>query len=207
MARVPDRSLALEKYRRGIASYDESNRYRRLRANSVAHLDLRPGDHVLDVACGTGLNFSLIQEAIGQHGRLIGVDLSPDMLAIARERASKANSDQVTLIHSAVEEAQLPDRVDAALFCLTHDVMRSPAALENVMRSVKKGGRVVAAGSKWAPRRAWYVNIGVWCGARRYTTTFDGFSCPWSHLSHYLSGIEIELHLRGAMYVAWGNKA
>ena len=146
MARVPDRSLALEKYRRGIASYDESNRYRRLRANSVAHLDLRPGDHVLDVACGTGLNFSLIQEAIGQHGRLIGVDLSPDMLAIARERASKANSDQVTLIHSAVEEAQLPDRVDAALFCLTHDVMRSPAALENVMRSVKKGG---AGGCCW----------------------------------------------------------
>ena len=207
MARVPDRSLALEKYRRGIASYDESNRYRRLRANSVAHLDLRPGDHVLDVACGTGLNFSLIQEAIGQHGRLIGVDLSPDMLAIARERASKANSDQVTLIHSAVEKAQLPDRVDAALFCLTHDVMRSPAALENVMRSVKKGGRVVAAGSKWAPWRAWYVNIGVWYGARRYTTTFDGFSCPWSHLSPYLSGIEIELHLRGAMYVARGNKA
>jgi demethylmenaquinone methyltransferase/2-methoxy-6-polyprenyl-1,4-benzoquinol methylase len=206
MARLPDRSLALEKYRRGIASYDESNRYRRLRANAVARLNLRPGDHVLDVACGTGLNFSLIQEAIGQHGRLIGVDLSPDMLAIARERASNNNWDQVTLINSAVEEAQLPDSVDAALFCLTHDVMRSPTAIQNVMRSVTQGGRVVAAGSKWAPWRAWYVNIGVWYGARRYTTTFDGFSCPWSHLSRYLSGTEIELHLRGAMYVASGNK-
>lgn len=206
MARLPDRSLALEKYRRGIASYDESNRYRRLRANAVARLNLRPGDHVLDVACGTGLNFSLIQEAIGQHGRLIGVDLSPDMLAIARERASKNNWDQVTLINSAVEEAKLPDSVDAALFCLTHDVMRSPTAIQNVMRSVTQGGRVVAAGSKWAPWRAWYVNIGVWYGARRYTTTFDGFSCPWSHLSLYLSGTEIELHLRGAMYVASGNK-
>lgn len=206
MTRLPDRRLALEKYRRGIASYDEANRYRRLRANSVARLNLRPGDHVLDVACGTGLNFSLIQEAIGQHGRLIGVDLSPDMLAIARERASKKSWEQVTLINSAVEEAQLPDSVDAALFCLTHDVMRSPTAIQNVMRSVKQGGRIVAAGSKWAPWRAWFVNIGVWYGARRYTTTFDGFSCPWSHLSPYLSGIQIELHLRGAMYVAWGNR-
>ena len=44
MARVPGKRLALDKYRRGIAIYDDSNRFRRLRANSVARLQLKPGE-------------------------------------------------------------------------------------------------------------------------------------------------------------------
>ena len=49
----------------------------------------QPGDAVLDVACGTGLSFPLLEEAIGPAGRLVGVELSPEMAAIAR-RASIA---------------------------------------------------------------------------------------------------------------------
>ena len=206
MARTPDKRLALDKYRRGVSTYDDLNRFRRLRGNAVARLELKPGDVVLDVACGTGLNFPLLQDAIGQQGSLIGVDLSPDMLAMARERVSRNEWQNVTLISSSVEDARIPEDVDAALFFLTHDIMRSRLALRNVMRSVRQGSRVVAAGSKWAPWWAWPVNIGVWYGARRYTTTFEGFSRPWSHLSPYLSGLQIESHVRGAMYVAWGTK-
>jgi demethylmenaquinone methyltransferase/2-methoxy-6-polyprenyl-1,4-benzoquinol methylase len=167
---MSDQRLALEKYRRGAATYDESNRFRRLRSHIVARLELRPGDAVLDVACGTGLNFPLIQAAIGPQGRLIGIDLSPDMLAVAGERVSVAAWHNVTLINAAVEDARIPEEVDAVLFCLTHDVMRSPPALRNVMRSVKPRGRVVAAGSKWVPWWLWPINIAIWYGARRYTT-------------------------------------
>ncbi len=206
MGRMPDRRLALDKYRRRVATYDDSNRFHRLRRHFVARLELKPGDVVLDVACGTGLNFSLIQPAIGQQGSLIGIDLSPDMLAMARERVSRNKWQNVTLISSLVEDARIPEDVDAALFSLTHDVMRSPLALQNVMRSVKQGGRVVAAGAKWAPWWVWPVNIGVWYGARQYTTTFEGFSRPWSHLDPYISGLQLESHLLGAMYVAWGTK-
>lgn len=206
MGRMPDQRLAVDKYRRSAATYDDSNRFGRQRRHFVARLELNTGDVVLDVACGTGLNFPLIQAAIGPQGRLIGVDLSPDMLAKARDTVSRNKWQNVTLIPSSVEDACIPEDVDAALFSLTHDVMRSPPAIQNVMRSVKQGGRVVAAGAKWAPWWAWPVNLGVWYGARQYTTTFEGFSCPWSHLGRYISGLQIESHLYGAMYVAWGTK-
>ena len=112
----------------------------------------------------------------------------------------------VTLINSSVEDAHIAEGVDAALFSFTHDVMRSPLALQNVMRSVRQGGRVVAAGSKWAPWWAWPVNIALWYGARQYTTTFEGFSRPWSHLAPYIPGLHLESHLAGTIYVAWGTK-
>jgi ubiquinone/menaquinone biosynthesis C-methylase UbiE len=207
---MPDQRLALDKYRRSVATYDDSNRFHRFRRHFVARLELKAGDVVLDVACGTGLNFPRIQAAIGQQGRLIGVDLSPDMLALARERVARSKWQNVTLISSSVEDARIPDDVDAALFSFTHDVMRSPPALQNVMRSLKQGGRVVAAGTRWAPWWVWPVNIAVWYGARQYTTTFEGFSRPWSHLAPYLSGLQLELHrplrVLGTMYVAWGTK-
>ena len=203
---MPEQRLALDKYRRKAATYDDSNRHRRLRSHSVDLLALRPGDVALDVGCGTGLNFPLIQTAIGEQGRLIGVDLSPDMLERARDRVSQAGWHNVSLITSSVEEAKFSERFDAALFSLTHDVMRSRRALQNVMRSVKRGGRVVSVGAKWAPWWAWPVNIPVWYFARQYTTTFEGFSRPWSHLGHCVSDIQVESHLRGTMYVAWGIK-
>jgi ubiquinone/menaquinone biosynthesis C-methylase UbiE len=128
------------------------------------------------------------------------------MLALARERVSQNKWQNVTLVNSSVEDARIAEAVDAALFTFTHDVMRSPLALQNVMRSVKQGGRVVAAGSKWAPWWAWPVNIALWYGARRYTTTFEGFSRPWSHLVPYVPGLQLESHLLGAIYVAWGPK-
>lgn len=206
MARTPDQRLAQEKYRQRVTTYDDSNRYRRFRRHFVSRLELRRGDVVLDVACGTGLNFPVIQSAIGRDGRLIGVDLSPDMLAMAQERVSQNEWENVTLIRSSVEEASIPGAVDAALFSFAHDVMRSPAAVQNVLRSSKQGGRVVAAGAKWAPWWAWPVNIAVWYGARQYTTTLEGFSRPWSHLELHTSGLELESHLLGTMYVAWGTK-
>jgi len=203
---MPEQRLALEKYHRKAATYDDSNRYRRLRRHCVDLLALNPGDVVLDVGCGTGLNFPLIQAVVGEHGRLIGVDLSPDMLELARERVSRAKWHNVTLITSSAEDADIPEAVDAALFSLTHDVMRSPTALQNVLRSVKRGGRVVAFGAKWAPWWAWPVNVAVWYFARQYTTSFEGFSNPWSHLSYSVPSLQIEPHLRGTMYVAWGIK-
>ena len=62
------------------------HKYRR---EAIQNLQLVEGDTVVDLGCGTGLNFSLLQEKLGPEGKIIGVDLSSEMLQKANNRVSK----------------------------------------------------------------------------------------------------------------------
>ena len=87
----PNRQLALEQYRRRARRYDRlAPLTRRLRRRAVGRLQLRAGQTVIDVACGTGLTFALLADQIGPDGSLVGIDLSPEMLSQARERVTAA---------------------------------------------------------------------------------------------------------------------
>jgi ubiquinone/menaquinone biosynthesis C-methylase UbiE len=116
----PDPDRAIEQYRRLAPGYDVMARAgMRYRRKAVELLELRRGEIVVDVACGTGLNFEPIIERVGPEGRLFGIDLSPDMLARARARAVAGGWDNVELINAPVERAAVPDAADAALLSLT----------------------------------------------------------------------------------------
>ena len=79
----------LRKYRTHAPGYDASaQRTMPLRRRVVALLGLRPGETVLDVACGTGLSLSLLREAVGPAGPVVGVEVSPDMIRFARDRVA-----------------------------------------------------------------------------------------------------------------------
>ena len=201
-----NRRLALAMYRRHAPAYDRRVAVTQpIRRQAVARLRLEPGDVVLDVGCGTGLSFPLILARIGSEGQLVGIELSPDMMAKARERVERSGWRNVTLIESAVEEAQIPGQVDAVLFHFTHDILRSPEALENVFQHVKRGGRVAAAGTKWAPWWASPVNFYGWYIGRRYVTTFEGDARPWSHLERTVPDLRVAPALFGGGYIAWGT--
>ena len=87
----PDPQRALARYREHAAGYDASAlRTLPLRYRTIWNLALRPGEAVLDVACGTGLSFALLEEAIGPDGRLVGVELSPEMAALGQARIDRA---------------------------------------------------------------------------------------------------------------------
>src|SRR6202045_251324 len=88
------REHLIETYRKKAKHYDFTSRLypvpgypqRGQRLRAVQALGLRAGDTVVDIACGTGLNFRLIEEVIGPGGRIVGVDLTDAMLAQARDR-------------------------------------------------------------------------------------------------------------------------
>src|SRR5207302_1136800 len=82
----------------------------------------------------------------------------PEMLSQARERVAANGWRNVTLIESAIEDAAIPEVADAAVV-LTHDVMRSPEALGNVLAHVRPGGRIATAGGKRAPTWALPANL------------------------------------------------
>ena len=203
---APDPQLAVARYRAHAAGYDASaQRTLPLRRRTIAKLGLRPGQSVLDVACGTGLSFPLLQEGVGATGRVIGVELSPDMLALARQRGARAGWRNVTLIESAMETAEIPGPVDAILFNFTHDVLRSPAALARIFAAARPGARIAVAGMKLVPWWLAPVNLVVLAQARPYMTTFEGLGRPWSLLEQHLERFERESVLFGTGYIGWGE--
>src|ERR1700742_3284812 len=86
------REHLIETYRKKAKHYDITSRLypapgypqRTQRLRTVHALGLRPGDTVVDMACGTGLNFPLLEKAVGPGGRIVGVDLTDAMLARAQ---------------------------------------------------------------------------------------------------------------------------
>jgi SAM-dependent methyltransferase len=204
----PDRAAALRQYRSRANIYDAELLFAApIRRRAVEELALRPGETVLDVGCGTGLSFPLIEREIGSSGKIVGLEQSADMLARARSRIAFERYHNMTLLQSPVEDAKIPAGADAALFHFTHDVLRTPAAVANVMGALRPGARVVTAGLKWAPRWAVGVNFAVLLGALRSTAALEGLDRPWSHLQPYLRRVEVEQHFGGSIYLLSGVKS
>jgi hypothetical protein len=113
----------------------------------------------------------------------------------------------VGLAEEPVEDADLPKTADAALFSFSHDVLRSPAAVDRVVDALRPGGRVAAAGAmhpwRWvAPLRPVLIRA-----ARGYVTTTEGFERPWSHLADRLriDWVERPPAYSGSIYIASGT--
>lgn len=202
-----DPEAALKKYRARASTYDgDSADSQPARKRLVSNLGLRRGDVVLDVACGTGACFPLIQKTIGPEGHIVGIELSPEMLDVARRRVDSTGWENVTLVNAPVERAEIPVSADAVVFSFTHDVLQSQEALDDVFRNVKPGARVGSAGTKWAPWWAFPLNIWLrFFFARKYVTTFEGFARRWAKLLEYVPDFRTERGPWGVVYVGWGT--
>jgi ubiquinone/menaquinone biosynthesis C-methylase UbiE len=197
----------LSAYGRDAATYDShTGSFERYRRQIVKELPLRRGDVVIDAGCGTGLCFPLLRERVGAEGTIIGVDAAPDMLAIAADRVAAAGWSNVVLVEAPVEDAELPDRVDHALFCAVHDVMQSGRALDHVLARVRPGGMVAAGGGKWGPAWAVGLNAGVLALHAPYVRDFAGFDRPWAaHLAPRLNRLRVQEVAMGGGYLASGT--
>ena len=197
--------LAIERYRARAAGYDASSeRTAPLRRRTIAKLVLRPGDRVLDVGCGTGLSFPLIEAAIGATGRLIGVEQSPEMMAFARERIRKAGWSNATLLEVPIEDVAIPGPVTAILLNFVHDVLQSPPALARIFAAAAPGARVAGQGMKLFPWWAAPANLFVLAKARPYMTTYANLARPWVTLAPYVPQLERETTMLGMGYIVWG---
>ena len=144
-----DETAASHAYRGHADRYDQRTRtFQHWREQLVARLPVGSGDTVLDVGCGTGLCMPGLQDKIGPGGRIIGIDASPDMLALAAKRVTESGWRNVHLINAPVGEADIDGAADAALFCAVHDVMQSPEAIANVFAHLRPGAAVAAIGGR-----------------------------------------------------------
>ncbi len=193
-------------YTRDASAYDtRTSAFETYRRRLVDLLPLGPGDVVLDVGCGTGLCFDQVRGRIGDGGVLVGVDASRDMLAVAAARVAERGWRNVVLVQAPIEEAELPVVADHALFCATHDVLQSGAALDNVLSRVRDGGTVAATGGKWAPPWAIALNAGILALHAPFVRDFAGFDRPWAQLAPRVDRLRVQEVAMGGGYLASGT--
>ena len=108
-------------------------------------LDLKPGETVLDLGSGPGLDCFLAAEKVGPTGRVIGVDMTPAMLERARANATKGGYANVEFREGRLESLPLGDAsVDAVTSnCVVNLVPDKAAVFRQVARVLKPGGRLV----------------------------------------------------------------
>ena len=142
----------IETYRKKAKHYDVMSRLypapgypqRGQRRRAVRALGLRPDASVVDVACGTGLNFPLIEEAIGPGGRIVGVDLTDAMLARAEARVEAQGWRNVSLVQADAAAFEFPSEVDAILS--TYALSQVPECAE----VIANGAAALSDGGRWA---------------------------------------------------------
>jgi demethylmenaquinone methyltransferase/2-methoxy-6-polyprenyl-1,4-benzoquinol methylase len=214
------------RYQRLAPIYDWANLERPLyaaaRARAIELLQLRPGEKVLDVACGTGVNFALIEQRIGPSGRLVGIDLTPPMLERAAARAARHGWENLPLFESDASQLSLErlealgalepgERFDAALCTLGLSVIPEWESAWRAMLSVVHHGGRVAVMDGGYPSRSGAAGeiVAARPLARLLCRLFAPQGChrePWGLVGRDTDDSTLERFTGGYVAVAAGTK-
>ena len=112
--------------------------------NPLAVADLHEGETVLDLGSGGGIDVLLSARRVGRTGRVYGVDMTDEMLDLARANAAKAGARNVEFVKGMIEAVPLPDEsVDVVISnCVINLSVDKPAVLTEAYRLLRPGGRL-----------------------------------------------------------------
>ena len=112
--------------------------------NPIAVAELHEGERVLDLGSGGGIDVLLSARRVGPTGFAYGVDMTDEMLDLARANAAEANATNVEFLRGTIEDVPLPDgTVDVVISnCVINLSTDKPAVLTEMFRVLAPGGRI-----------------------------------------------------------------
>ena len=183
--------------------------YRTGRQAAIDALDLRPGQTVLDIGCGTGLSMPMLARRLGRSGHVVGVDASADMLRSARHHRRLPTSH--TLIQADATQLKTDDLpaglgpIDAVLFAYSLSLMHPwMSAWRATMQLVGPGARIAIADMA-RPDRGGPV---ARAGARALTAAggSDIDAHPWHVLEQTCTDVQAQTFWGGHVQVRSGAR-
>lgn len=178
-----------------------------IRTIAINRLELKSGDRVLEVGCGTGRNFPLLFRAVGPTGRIYGIDASAGMLARARQECASRGWRNVCLIQGDAAELSLPEPIDGAIFSLSYSVIPGHrAALLRAWEHLRPGNHLVMMDAKVPPGSMAGLLRPFSLFISRATVLGNPDKRPWDDLRELTRHVELLEMRRGLYFVCRGTK-
>jgi ubiquinone/menaquinone biosynthesis C-methylase UbiE len=176
----------------------------KFRKNQIKLIDIRKGEKVLEVGCGTGALSSLAKIAVGESGEVDAIDIAPKMIATAQQKARKSNL-KINFRIASVNELPYPDNsfdlVISSLMFHHLPVKVKKEGLEEIHRVLKKEGRLFLCdfGSPHILTLPLMYLILIWISSTRYQL-FGRLpklinECKFNHVEVRKKGLFLEYYL------------
>ena len=162
-----------------VNRYDSSmsHFFKNFKKKAFEDSSLKTGDQVLVFCCGTGLDFPHILNKVGPEGKIIGVDFSKEMLALAEKKILKYGWDNIELLQEDVTdfEGRIIQKVDAGVCTLGLSIIPDfKSAYRNLLSFVRPGGEIIIGDMQLAS--GWHARLNPFTIflAKRYGGTLEG---------------------------------
>jgi demethylmenaquinone methyltransferase/2-methoxy-6-polyprenyl-1,4-benzoquinol methylase len=174
----------------------------------VSALALSPGDSVVELGCGTGLNFAHVQRVIGLDGKIIGVDLTDAMLDKARDRVARERWTNVELIQADLAEWHFPVGVSGVYSTLALTLVPEyERVIERASRALRSGGKLAVLDMR--EPSGWptcLVRLAAWLN-KPFGVSLDlSDRHPWESIRRYLTETHYKEYYFGVLYLCSGKK-
>jgi len=178
------------------------------RRRAVHALGLKEGDKVVEIGCGTGRNFPLLEQAVGREGHIVAVDLSEAMLARAERRARREGWSNIEVVLADAATYRFPESLDGVLATYTLVVVPEyDLVIGRAVDALRAGARVVVLDQKLPTGAAAKLIpvLDILSRPVEYSKTM-GERRLWESILKHAGNVQVEEKYFGLAYVAFGVK-